>query len=54
MKKKITVYQKLKKGIIDGKLVPGLPINEYEFAKKFKVSKTPVREALLQLKGRVC
>ena len=47
--KKTAVYEALKKRIIDGKLAPGLAINEDEFAKNLKVSKTPLREALRQL-----
>ena len=47
--KKKAVYETLKKRIIDGKLSPGLAINEDEFAKDLKVSKTPLREALRQL-----
>jgi DNA-binding GntR family transcriptional regulator len=47
--KKTTVYEKLKKKIIDGSLQPGSPINENEYAKDLKVSKTPIREALRQL-----
>lgn len=47
--KKIEVYEKIKKDIIDGKLSPGFPINENDLAKALCVSKTPVREALRQL-----
>ena len=47
--KKTVVYEKIKRQIIDGVLVPGLPINENEFANELNVSKTPVREALRQL-----
>lgn len=47
--KKIKVYESLKRRIIDCELVPGLPINEAEFADELGVSKTPVREALRQL-----
>lgn len=47
--KKTAVYEKIKKRIIDGTLVPGLAINENEFAQDLNVSKTPVREALRQL-----
>ena len=35
--------------IIAGRLEPGDPIDEEELARKFGVSRTPVREALLQL-----
>lgn len=47
--KKTEVYEKIKKGIIDGTLPPGSPINENEYAQDLNVSKTPVREALRQL-----
>ena len=47
--KKTVAYETLKKRIIDGKLAPGLAINEDEFAKDLNISKTPVREALRQL-----
>lgn len=47
--KKTAAYETLKKRIIDGKLAPGLAINEDEFAKDLEVSKTPLREALRQL-----
>lgn len=35
--------------IIAGRLEPGDPLDETELARKFSVSRTPVREALLQL-----
>jgi DNA-binding GntR family transcriptional regulator len=47
--KKTAAYETLKKNIIDGKLAPGLAINENELAEDLEVSKTPVREALRQL-----
>jgi DNA-binding GntR family transcriptional regulator len=47
--KKVRVYESLKRRIIDCELVPGLPINEADFASELGVSKTPVREALRQL-----
>jgi DNA-binding GntR family transcriptional regulator len=47
--KKTVVYEKIKSRIIEGKLTPGLPINENGFAQDLNVSKTPVREALRQL-----
>ena len=47
--KKAAVYEKIKSRIIEGKLTPGLPINENGFAQDFNVSKTPVREALRHL-----
>ena len=47
--KKVMVYENLKRRIIGCELVPGLPINEADFASELGVSKTPVREALRQL-----
>ena len=47
--KKTAVYEKIKEGIINGALAPGLPINENDFARDLDVSKTPVRESLRQL-----
>ncbi len=47
--KKMEVYEKIKKDIIDGTLPPGFQINENDLGKMLNVSKTPVREALLQL-----
>jgi DNA-binding GntR family transcriptional regulator len=47
--KKVMVYENLKRRIVDCSLVPGLPINEADFASELGVSKTPVREALRQL-----
>jgi len=38
--------------ISDGRLSPGDTIDEQEIATRFSVSKTPVREALLQLKAQ--
>ncbi|TFG63486.1 MAG: GntR family transcriptional regulator [Spirochaetales bacterium] len=47
--KKVKVYENLKRRIIDCDLVPGMPINEADFAAELGVSKTPIREALRQL-----
>lgn len=47
--KKEQVYHKLRAQIIDCSLQPGMPINEADFAERFGVSKTPVREAIRQL-----
>lgn len=47
--KKVMVYENLKRRIIDCELIPGMPINEADFASELGVSKTPVREALRQL-----
>jgi DNA-binding GntR family transcriptional regulator len=47
--KKVMVYERLRRRIIEGELRPGLPINEADFAREHSVSKTPIREALRQL-----
>lgn len=47
--KKVMVYERLRRRIIEGELRPGLPINEADFARELSVSKTPIREALRQL-----
>jgi DNA-binding GntR family transcriptional regulator len=38
--------------IRQGQLLPGVPIDEAALAKRYEVSKTPVREALLQLEAQ--
>ena len=43
------VYDKLKKSIITLKLLPGTVISTQEIADEMNVSRTPVREAFLQL-----
>ena len=45
------VYQKLKRRIITGKLHLGQKVMDTDFVEEFKVSKTPIREALLKLKS---
>jgi len=47
--KKSTAYENLKKKIISGLLQPGEPLNEGILSKEFKISKTPIREALQRL-----
>ena len=47
--KKITVYNNLKKRIINDTLKPLEPLNERIISQKLNISKTPVREALQQL-----
>lgn len=44
-----TIYKAIKKSIIDGKLAVGERIVEKTFADAFRVSRTPVREALRRL-----
>lgn len=45
------VYEYLKKAIVKGDLIPGEIYSEQMFADKLNVSRTPVREAVLQLKN---
>ncbi len=45
------VYQTLKAEIIDLKLVPGSAIDDSQLARRFGLSRTPVREALVRLAG---
>lgn len=49
------VYDNLKEMIINGEIKSGTKIVELEYAKKFEVSRTPIREALrmLELEGLV-
>jgi DNA-binding GntR family transcriptional regulator len=44
-----TVYTALRKSIINLNLLPGKAISEKEISLKFNVSRTPVREAFIQL-----
>jgi len=46
-----SIYNCLKKAIIENKIKPNQKINEYEIADCFKVSRTPVREALVRLEA---
>lgn len=41
--------QSIEERIATGKLLPGHPLDETELAKEFNVSRTPIREALIQL-----
>lgn len=43
------VYKALKKSILTMNLLPGTAISENEISKKYEVSRTPVREAFIQL-----
>jgi len=49
------VYDQLKELIIDGTLQPGNRIIETDYAEKFQISRTPIREAIrmLELEGLV-
>ncbi|EKE07833.1 MAG: hypothetical protein ACD_17C00503G0006 [uncultured bacterium] len=42
-------YDKLRKWILDGNLVPGAKLRDKELAEQLGVSRTPIREALLRL-----
>jgi DNA-binding GntR family transcriptional regulator len=44
-----SVYTSLRKSIINLNLIPGREISEKEIALKYKVSRTPVREAFIHL-----
>ena len=43
------VYEQIKHDIITCRLAPGAPLSESQFLDQFKVSKTPIREALTSL-----
>ncbi|KPH06700.1 GntR family transcriptional regulator (plasmid) [Rhizobium acidisoli] len=45
------VYDLLRNEILDLKLAPGSPIDEVQLAERFKMSRTPIREALVRLAG---
>lgn len=47
----VRVHAALRAAILDVALVPGAAIAEQEIARRFGVSRTPVREALLRLAG---
>jgi len=42
-------YEGMKQGILSRELKPGCPIIETEFAERFKMSRTPIREAIRRL-----
>ncbi|MHC0054650.1 GntR family transcriptional regulator [Actibacterium sp. D379-3] len=44
-----SIRRAIERDIFNGKLRPGSPLDEDQIAKKFGVSRTPVREAILQL-----
>ena len=46
---KNTIYGKLKTKILSGKLLPGSILVEREIGSEYSISRTPVREILLQL-----
>jgi DNA-binding GntR family transcriptional regulator len=43
------VYDRLKQMILDQQIAPGDPLPEMELARTFRVSRTPVHEALVRL-----
>ncbi len=46
-----TVYEALKQAILSGTLAPGATLREEELARRYQVSRTPVREALSRLES---
>jgi len=50
MKASERIFRSIESQIADGTLLPGDPVDEEELMTQFGVSRTPVREALLQLK----
>src|SRR5580765_2071704 len=44
-----TVYEALRRDIVDREFVPGEPLTEQELSRRYGVSRTPVREALAKL-----
>lgn len=49
--RQILVYQSLRKEILTLQLRPGDPLDETNLAKRFEISRSPVREALIKLAG---
>ena len=47
----VDAYEALKRGIVEGRFVPGQRLVEQRLAEGFGVSRTPVREALLRLEA---
>jgi DNA-binding GntR family transcriptional regulator len=45
------IYRKIRKGIIDGQWLPGERLVTAKLASQFKVSRTPIREALKKLEN---
>lgn len=46
------IRDEIERAIRDAELLPGEPIDEAELARKYEVSRTPIREALLQLEAQ--
>lgn len=49
--RQLLVYQSLRQDILTLQLRPGNPLDETSLAKKFNISRSPVREALIKLAG---
>ncbi|WP_007026735.1 GntR family transcriptional regulator [Saccharomonospora iraqiensis] len=47
-----TIFEELRSGIVSGELVPGTLYSVHDLAARLGVSRTPVREALIQLSER--
>jgi DNA-binding GntR family transcriptional regulator len=45
----LNIYRGLKAAVVNGDLAPGQVLNEAELARRWEVSRTPVREAIRQL-----
>ena len=52
MKAAEKIRQAIEDGVRSGALLPGDPINEPELCSRYNVSRTPIREALLQLQAQ--
>lgn len=52
MKASERIYQSIERRIADGDLLPGDPVDEARLMSEFGVSRTPVREAMLQLQSQ--
>src|SRR5215475_4676467 len=46
-----TIVESIRSAITDGIYPPGTPLAEVELAQRFKVSRGPIREALIQLQS---
>ncbi|MEI8078411.1 MAG: GntR family transcriptional regulator [bacterium] len=49
---KETAYRYIRNQIANGKLVPGMRLSDLELAKAIGISRTPVREAIIQLQSQ--
>ena len=46
------IYQSMLEDILNGKYVPEEPFTEKELTEKYQISKSPIREALIQWIGQ--